>query len=472
MKIFLPATFVLFFINVLLAGSEHKNVLLICIDDLRPELGCYGVDYIHTPNIDGLAAKSQVFKKHYVQAPTCGASRYTLLTGNYGPARNNALMLRAKKLKNNKLSPSMPAWYKEHGYTTCSIGKVSHYPGGLSGAEWDDPSEVEMPKSWDKSEMPSGAWKHPRGAMHALANGEIREKSGNMDVFQSTEGDDSTYPDGLITSHAQQQLKTLTKGDSPFFLAVGFIRPHLPLGAPAKYLELYKDTKFPPIPHPNKPDGNTTWHESSEFMKYNNWGKDPRKDQEFATEVRRHYAACVSYADAQVGKLLTTLKETGADKNTIIVLWGDHGWHLGEHAIWGKHSLFEESLHAPLLISTPANKPASRSIDTVVETIDIFPTLCELTNLPIPSSINGQSMVQLMNNADKIDHLAVSYNARAATIRSATHRLIAHKNGALELYDFSAKDRGSINCAKQQPETAQLLIDKLKHHFSSSSFNK
>ena len=474
MKIFISAILAIFCANVI-SANEQKNILFICIDDLRPELGCYGVDYIHTPNIDALAAKSQVFKHHYVQAPTCGASRYALLTGRYGPANNDALMLRSKKLKNKKItiSPSMPAWFKQHGYTTSSIGKVSHYPGGLGGADWNDPSQIEMPQAWDSSMMPSGAWKHPRGIMHGLANGEIRKKAGDMDLFQAAEGDDSTYTDGLITTCAQQQLKTLSKSEKPFFLAVGFIRPHLPLGAPAKYLELYKDTKLPPIPHPNKPDGTSTWHGSDEFMKYNNWGKDARKDELFADEVRVHYAACVSYSDAQVGKLLATLKETGADKNTVIVLWGDHGWHLGEHAIWGKHSLFEESLHSPLIISTLATQSSSSSTNAVVETIDIFPTLCDLTNIPTPTTLDGKSLIPTFTDPSQPSgRLAVSYNSRAATIRSASHRLVAHKNGALELYDFTVKEGGSKNCAEQQPERAQFLLAELKQRLSKFPFKK
>jgi len=473
MNIFIPILIALSCVSAL-SKNTQKNILLICIDDLRPELGCYGVDYIHTPNIDALAAKSQVFKHHYVQAPTCGASRYTLLTGCYGPAGNGALLARAKQLDSSKatISPSMPAWFKQHGYTTCAIGKVSHHPGGLGGSDWNDPSRVEMPNSWDNSMMPSGKWKHPRGAMHGLSNGEIRNHPRSMDVFQATEGDDSIYPDGLITASAQQQLKTLTKSNKPFFLAVGFIRPHLPLGAPAKYLELYKNIKLPAIPHPNKPEGISTWHGSGEFMKYNNWGKDPRKDSLFADEVRRHYAACVSYTDAQVGKLLASLKESGADKNTIVVLWGDHGWHLGEHAIWGKHSLFEESLHAPLLISTPATHSNPSTTNAVVETIDIFPTLCDLTQLPTPDALSGQSLVPILVEPTRTGRLAVSYTNRAATIRSASHRLIAHKNGALELYDFTAKDGGSINCSQQQPETAQQLLAQLKQRLPNLSLKQ
>ena len=474
MKTIIPAIIALFCAHSL-SASEPKNILLICIDDLRPELACYGVDYIHSPNIDSLAAKGQVFKHHYVQAPTCGASRYALLTGKYGPAGNDALMALGRNLSQNKssISSSMPAWFKLHGYITCSVGKVSHHPGGFGGADWDDPSQLEMPQSWDKSMMPSGPWKHPRGAMHGLANGKIREKSGSMDVFQATEGDDSIYPDGLITASAQQQLKTLSKGDKPFFLAVGLIRPHLPFGAPARYLNIYKDAKLPAIPHPDKPVGTTTWHDSNEFMKYNRWGKDPRKDPQFAEEVRRHYAACVSYADAQVGKLLSTLKASGADKDTIIVLWGDHGWHLGERAIWGKHSLFEESLHAPLIISTPATQSTAGSTDDVVETIDIFPTLCELAKIPTPTTLDGKSLLPIVTDPAKASgRSAVSYKSKEATIRSATHRLVAHKKGALELYDFTAEDGGSRNCAEQQPETTQLLLAELKQRLPSFSFKK
>ena len=474
MKTFIPAIIALFCAHSL-SASEPKNILLICIDDLRPELACYGVDYIHSPNIDSLAAKGRVFKHHYVQAPTCGASRYALLTGRYGPAGNDALMALGLKLSANKssISSSMPAWFKQHGYTTCSVGKVSHHPAGFGGADWDDQSQLEMPQSWDQSMMPSGAWMHPRGAMHGLANGEIRIKPSAMDVIQAVEGDDSIYPDGLISDTAEQQLKALSKSDKPFFLAVGFIRPHLPFGAPANYLNMYKDTKFPAIPHPDKPDGVTTWHGSNEFMKYNNWGKDPRQDSKFADEVRRHYAACVSYADAQVGKLLASLQESAADENTIIVLWGDHGWHLGERAIWGKHSLFEESLHAPLIISTPETQSTAGSTDAVVETIDIFPTLCELAKIPTPATLDGTSLVPTFTKPSQASgRFAVSYKSNAATIRSTSHRLVAHKKGALELYDFTAEDGGSRNCAEQQPETTQLLLAELKQRLQSFSLKK
>ncbi len=184
--------------------------------------------------------------------------------------------------------------------------------------------------------------------------------------------------------------------DRRFCSAVGLIRPHLPFGAPASYLRPYQDVRLPPIPHPEKPEGLSTWHGSGEFMKYNRWSRDPRDDAEMADEVRRHYAACVSYADAQVGKLLDKLEELKLRDNTLIVLWGDHGWHLGEHAIWGKHSLFEESLRSPLIVCAPQVREAGKPTDAIVETIDLYPTLCELCGLPRPEQLDGASLGPLL----------------------------------------------------------------------------
>ncbi len=310
--------------------------------------------------------------------------------------------------------------------------------------------------------MPVGEWQHPRGAMHGLANGEIRVKPGEMDIFQGTEGPDSIYPDGLITEEALNQLDQLTAPDGkPFFLAVGIIRPHLPFGAPKKYCDLYEGVDLPPVPHPAKPEGKTTWHGSGEFMRYNRWGKDPRKDAAFATEVRRHYAACVSYADAQVGRMLEKLKETGADKNTIIILWGDHGWHLGEHAIWGKHALFEESLRSPLIIYYSGIASPGKSTQAVIGSLDIFPTLCDLAQLPGPGFVQGQSLLPWLKDFSKPGHSAVAYTANAKTIRTDTHRLILHKNGSVELYDHTTPEKETRNIAAKQPKIVQKLSDAL-----------
>lgn len=452
------------------AEAPNRNVLLICVDDLRPELACYGVDYIHSPNIDKLAANGRLFRHHYVQAPTCGASRFTLLTGRYGGAGNDALFQRSKRLLSDPDStpPSMPAWFRQHGYTTVSVGKVSHHPGGRGGTRWNDDSIREMPDSWDRHLLPASDWQDPRGWMHGLANGEIRidaKKRGagvEMDVFQAIDGADSIYPDGVSIDESLRQLDQLTsQADKPFFLAVGILRPHLPFGAPAKYLDLYRDVDLPSTPHPNKPAGRTTWHGSGEFMKYDRFGKNPNDDEAFAMEVRRHYAACVSYADAQVGRVIKKLRETGQFENTVIALWGDHGWHLGEHAIWGKHALFEESLRSPLIVSSPGMKLAGEATDAMVETLDLFPTLCDLAKVPAPDFVHGVSLKPVLDDPNAKGHAAVSYSGRAKTIRTKQHRLILHKDGYVELYDHESKLNETKNVADLHPEHVRELTKKL-----------
>ena len=444
----------------------HKpNVLLICVDDLRPELKSFGTAYIFSPNIDKLAQKGVSFRKHFVNAPSCGPSRYTLLTGQYGPASNTALFLRASKIAQGTetIDPSMPEWFRTHGYTTVSVGKVSHHPGGRGGNDWNDSTIIEIPKAWDKHLMPVAEWKHPRGMMHGLAHGEIRMNASDMDVFQAVVGDDNIYPDGAITNEALKQLRLLSADNGkPFFLAIGIIKPHLPFGAPKSYFDRYEGVKLPVIEHPQKPEGKTTWHGSGEFMKYNHWGKDPNSDADFADEVRRHYAACVSYADAQVGKVLAELKHTGSDKNTIVVLWGDHGWHLGEHAIWGKHSLFEESLHSPMIIHYPGMNRKGSKTDAIVETLDIFPTLCDLTGVEIPKFTQGVSLKEILENPNTTGHPAIAYKNEVSTIRTATHRLSLHKDGFVELYDHTTADNETKNVADKHQELVEELKQALK----------
>ena len=361
----------------------------------------------------------------------------------------------------------MPAWFKQHGYSTVSVGKVSHHPGGRGGPDWNQNDLPELPNSWDRHLLPAGDWKHPRGWMHGLAHGEIRNNAKDMDVFQSLEGEDAIYPDGVSTNEALKQLELLAADDQPFFLAFGILRPHLPFGAPAKYMQPYADAELPPISSPTKPDFRTTWHGSGEFMKYNRWKRDPNHDADFAIQVRKHYAACVSYADAQVGQILKRLQEVGASNNTIVVLWGDHGWHLGEHAIWGKHALFEESLLSPLIIRCPdsltsiTSESRGQGSSAVTETIDIFPTLCELAQLPVPEAAQGRSLIPVLNDPNAEGHVAVSYFKKARTIRSQTHRLIAHNDGYNELYNHDIDPHETQNIAESESAIVRDLIENL-----------
>ena len=460
----LPLVLLFSCVHKLDADDRQKpNVLLICVDDLRPELNCFGASYIHSPNIDALAKTGTIFDRHYVQAPTCGASRYALLTGRYGESGNGALMKRAARIAAGKETPvSLPGWFQNQGYTTVAVGKVSHFPGGCAGKNWDDKSKLEMPKSWQRQHLPAGQWKHPRGWMHGLANGEIRQSAKDMDVFQAAAGDDSIYPDGLATKTAIEEIEKMSASKKPIFLAVGLLKPHLPFGAPKRYLDLYQDKKLPPIRSPEKPNGKTTWHGSGEFMKYHRWNRNPNVDAEFATEIRKHYAACVSYADAQVGKIIAALKKSGEYDRTVIVLWGDHGWHLGEHAVWGKHTLFEESLRAPLIIAAPGTKHVSSS-SAVVETIDIFPTLCQLAGAKIPDSCHGVSIAKNLTDKNAKGHPAVSYHTKAQTVRDERYRLIQHRNDETELYDHASKEKEakSIDNPQELKRLKKILADRL-----------
>ena len=399
------------------------------------------------------------FHRHYVQAQhvellvtrSSQVPTARLTTGHY--------FRRADAMKGK----SFPAWFSNHGYTTVSVGKVSHHPGGRGGPDWDDDTKPEMPGAWNRHLLPAGPWQHPRGVMHGLANGEIpQERQGHGCLSSLRRTGHGLILNGLITNEALQQMNALAKGNKPFFLAVGIIRPHLPFGAPAKYMKHYREAKLPATLHPKNPKGKTTWHGSGEFMKYNRWKRNPNTDAEFAIEVRKHYAACVTYADAMVGRLLVRLDELKLRENTIIVLWGDHGWHLGEHAIWGKHALFEESLRSPLIISYSGLANPGKATRAMVETLDIFPTICELAGLKAPGCLNGQSLVPILKNPAAKGHSAFAYKSGAQTIRTDTRRLIAHKSGQLELYDHTSPAGETENLAEAQPEMVEALLKQLR----------
>ena len=335
----------------------------------------------------------------------------------------------------------MPEWFKKHGYTTVSVGKVSHHPGGLGGPDWNDSNELEMPGAWDKHLLPSGKWHHPRGFMHGLAHGEIRVVRNEMKVLQAVEGADDIYPDGLTTKATIEQLDQLSQSDKPFFLATGIIRPHLPFGAPKKYLDMYEGVKIPKIEDNAKPAGKTTWHKSGEFMAYDTFGKDPREDEEFAEKARLYYAACVTYADEQIGQILKKLKDTGADKNTIVVLWGDHGWHLGEQKIWGKHCLFDRALRSPLIIFDPSLKKSGGKTEAIVESVDIFPTLCELAELPIPEWAHGKSLTKSSKTLNlKAKVLLLPTEKPSAVFELSASDWSFIKKGHIELYDHQSTE--------------------------------
>jgi iduronate 2-sulfatase len=453
-----------FWVMLAVQASGRLNVLFLCVDDLRPELGAFGAGYVESPAMDGLAASGRAFERHYVQAPTCGASRYALLTGRYGGSRRGNDAIFQFAAQHGKEAGSLPEVMRGGGYVTVAVGKVSHHPGGLGGAGWNDPRKVELPGGWDRSYMPGQPkpWKDPQAAMHGYADGKAR-KAGVTPATEHVAGDDMTYTDGWIAAAAMGELEELKGQAKPFFLAVGLMKPHLPFACPEAYRDRYAKVALPPIPHPAKPPGLTTWHKSEEFMgNYSHAGRDPRTDPAYADELRRSYAACVTYADTQIGKILAKLGELGLAESTIVVLWGDHGYHLGEHSIWGKHSLFEESLRSPLIIRVPGMVAGGTPAPAVVETVDIYPTLAELCKVAVPAGLSGQSLVPMLNKPDARGRSAISYSPSAVTIRTETHRLIRH-NGSpagIELYDHRGAGE-TENIAAKHPEIVAMLAAEI-----------
>lgn len=450
-------------------SAERPNVLFIAVDDLRPWLGCYDGKLAVSPNIDRLAEEGRRFARHYVQVPTCGASRCGLMFGRYpgrlpGDVGNDAILRTAAKQPH----PALPVLFRQQGYRTVAVGKITHYPGGRGGKGWAD-GPVELPGAWDESLMPSGPWQTPEGAMHGYANGTTRQQAGkdaaNKPVSQAVAGDDRAYPDGWIAEEAVKQLNELAGGEKPFFLAAGFIKPHLPFAAPESYFKATSGITAPLPVVVEKPTFPTTWHASGEFRQYGSNEGDPFREPSAAEAYRKAYLACVRYSDAQIGKLLAALDASPAAKNTIVVLWGDHGFLLGEHAIWGKHCLFEEALHSPLIIRVPGQKKPGAAAEAIVETVDIYPTLAALAGLPLSKALDGRSLVpQLEDPAAASDGMAAGFWQGAATLRTDTHRLIisGKDRKTLELYDHREDPVELVNVAAKQEETVDGMRGRLE----------
>jgi len=420
--------------------GKKPNILFISVDDLRPELPSFGKDYIHAPNIEKLFTQGRLFKRHYVQAPTCGASRFALLTGLFPEApkqcKNSAVLTH-----NHEVQPTFPAWFKKHGYTTVAVGKVSHYPGGLTGENWNEKTKKEVPNAWTRSDNPSGEWEHARGLMHGYANGVARREE--SPAIESIEG--ARYPDDAIMDLFQKELDRVTKENKPWLLAVGFLRPHLPFACEKKFLDIYNDKKIPNYSTPKPPKGED-WHKSGEFIRYSS-AKKVNENEEYAELVRKHYAACVSSTDYHIGNIIKALKEKGIYDDTIIVLWGDHGWHLGEKQIWGKHTLYEVALHSPLFIKIPRVQTPGISTDKVVNSVDIYPTLCHLAGLPKPKHLQGKNLHDLLMNTDTNgQYVAISYwKSRKSIITQTEHKIYHLKTKKLLQHYNLEKDPKELN---------------------------
>jgi len=451
-------------------ASLRPNVLFIAIDDLRPQLGCYGHNEMITPSLDRLASEGRRFNHHYVQVPTCGASRCALLTGQY-PARPEAYDNGAFGLLQHddaNRPATLPQLFKQNGYTTVSIGKITHSPDGRRGD-----GSPELPSAWDELGMPHGEWKDAWAAFFAYAGGKTRIIQ-ETPVFERLPLPDNAYPDALIADAAIGKLRQLKS--QPFFLAVGFIKPHLPFNAPQKYWDLYDPNLLPPPKNSNAPknvDPAIGLHNSGEMRgQYTGFSEPGIVTDAEARNLRHAYRACVSYVDAQVGRMLQELTRLGLDDNTIVIVWGDHGWHLGEQGVWGKHTLHEVALRSPLLLRIPKMAAPGEAAEGFVESVDIYPTLAELCDLPTPSALNGTSFASMLRDAGAPGKSAVVgfwRGGRGHTIRTPRFRFTLWTNRddnqeivQTELYDHQLDPLETVNIAADHPQVVKKLSKQLR----------
>ena len=426
MKRLLIATSMMFTALQMFAQQANKpNVLFIAIDDLKPILGCYGDKMIKTPNIDRLAKMGTVFMSNYCQQAVCGPTRASLMTGKR-PDYTKVWDLMTPMRDVNPDILSLPQYLITQGYSTQGIGKVydpRDVDKDLDKPSWSVPffetdadyfdaatgtpvaGQYQSKKSKEQAE---------KFAKEATAKG-LKGKEAKQYVIERVrptteclDVPDNAYEDGANALKSKDILITLSKSTQPFFFAVGFHKPHLPFVAPKKYWDLYKREDMPVARFQEKSKNGVdmAYHSGSEMRLYTDipellsftdqkpFGLTLPLDKQ--KELIHGYYAAVSYSDAQVGILLNTLDSLGLTKNTIVVLWGDHGWHLGDHNLWCKHTNFEQATHSPLMIAAPGFKP--NVTKSMTEHLDIFPTVCDLVGAKIPEVLDGKSLVPLMKN--------------------------------------------------------------------------
>lgn len=397
------------------AGKKKMNVLFIAVDDLRPELGCYGVKAIRTPNIDALAASGTVFERAYCQQAVCSPSRTSLLTG-LRPDTTRIYDLQTHFRLTIPNAVTLPEYFKNNGYHTQGLSKIFH--GSLNDPQsWSVPHWVPRCETYADPETREDLIKRRQ---EVIAQGKdfgnkvlqrdprtgvpLKRSAPKIRVlgppWECGDVPDNFYGDGATADHAIETLQEIK--DKPFFLAVGFVKPHLPFVAPKKYFDMYPLDKVELADNPYRPKNCTEFSltNAGELRAYKGIPRTGDLTNEQARELRRAYYAAASYTDAQIGRVIDELERLGLRDNTVIVLWGDHGWHLGENSEWCKQTNFEIATHAPLIISAPGTKPGNRTA-RLAEFVDIYPTLCDLCGVPIPKDLEGTSLKPLMENPNR-----------------------------------------------------------------------
>ena len=469
-------------------AAERPNVLFIAVDDLKPILGCYGDPVVKTPNIDRLAGMGTTFLNSQCQQAVCGPTRASLLTG-LRPDTTKVWDLKTRIRAINPDVVTLPQYFKQNGYEAVGMGKIFD-PRSVNGRNMDDPKSWSRPYiQTENGSVTEMGYANPATVARIKAAKQQAKDGGDWENLKKAIGGspsveidqdvaDNIYEDGTLADKAVEVLRELSGTKKPFFLAVGFHKPHLPFIAPKKYADLYDRSKLKLASFQKMPEGAPgIGFQDSWELKNGAYSDIPQIAGPLTDDKQRElihgYLACVSYMDAQVGKVLKALDETGAASNTIVVFWGDHGWHLGDHGMWCKHTNFEQAARAPLIIAKRAKDCKGATTTSPVEFLDIYPTLCDLAGLPKPAVLQGKSLVPILDDPkSKVKDFAVSQFPRGNddrevmgySFRDERYRYIrwVPKGGKApaevleELYDY-AKDPDETRSFIKDPDCADIL---------------
>lgn len=446
------------------AGAEVRkpNVLFLICDDLNCDLACYGHPLVQTPNIDRLAQTGVRFENAYCQYPLCGPSRASFMTGLYPDQtliRRNAIHIR-ERIPNVITLSQM---FRSNGYFATRVGKIYHYnvPKHIGTGGHDDPY------SWDYTINPRGRDKDDEDIIFSLRPGSF----GGTLSWLAADGQDEEQTDGIAATEVTQLLRSYAKQKKPFFMAVGLFRPHTPYVAPKKYFELYPLDK---IVVPSVPEGYLKTLPSGARNSIVRKKEQVELPDNLARKAIQAYYASVTFADAQVGRVIATLEDTGLAENTVIVFTSDHGYHMGEHGHYQKTTLFENAARVPLIISGPGVRSAGRSTKALAEMVDFYPTLAELCGLQTPSALSGISLAPILKEPDARPRAtALTQYADGYSIRTAQYRYTEwgkNGSGGAELYDHHADAAEMMNLVGQphKAETVQRLSTMLRQRIADA----
>ena len=438
--------------------ASRPNILFIMVDDLRPQFAAYGRTGMVTPALDRLAEEGVVFKSAFVNVPVCGASRASLMTG-LRPTSSRFVNYLARADVDAPGFATLPAHLKAAGYTTLSLGKILH-------VEEDSPSAWSQPPWRPDQDEAVRAATSPRNYLDpANIEADRDEDSKRGEPFERADVPDYAYFDGMIAEQAIRELGVLSGGNAPFFLAVGFLKPHLPFNAPAQYWDFYDPAAISLAPFDRMPlnapkEARFNW---GELRNYRTIPEAPEPvSEDMARKLRHGYYAATSYVDAQLGKVLQALEDLDLARDTIVVLMGDHGWSLGEHGLWCKHSLFDVATHTPLIVRAPGIAPGTAN--GLVEFVDIYPTLLDMTGMPSLGHLQGTSMTGTLKDPAGPGKKAVfprwklAENVRTdrysyTEFRTKDGMLVSHM-----LYDSVNDSDEAVNLAVE-PEYASVVTD-------------